>query len=137
MTEAGYSGTPLVKKLGLKDGQRVLIRQAPSHYFELLGGIPDIIQLEEELENTADFIHLFCTQLVQLERHFTGLKKVLKPSGMFWISWPKGKSDIPTDLNGTVVRNFGLVQGLVDVKICAVDKDWSALKFMYRLKDRK
>lgn len=136
MAVAGYSGTPLVKKLGLKEGQCAIIRQQPSHYLDLLDDLPQLHWLESEDENTADFIHLFCTCLVELEMNFMSLKAALKPTGSFWVSWPKGSSNIKTDLNGNIVREYGLGHGLVDVKVCAVDADWSGLKFMYRLKDR-
>jgi hypothetical protein len=137
MEQAGYSGTPLVKKLGYKEGQKVIIRNEPPHYFGLLAGMPPIDRIGEEAEGSADLIHLFCTELAELEANFLPLKKALKPNGSFWVSWPKGTSSVETDLNGNIVRNFGLFQGLVDVKVCAVDADWSGLKFMYRLQDRK
>jgi hypothetical protein len=137
METAGYSATPLVKKLGLRDGQQVIFKQTPPHYFRLLGKLPKVNRIASADENTADFIHLFCTEVAELENLFPLLKAALKPAGILWVSWPKGSSAIESDLNGNIVREFGLAQGLVDVKVCAVDVDWSGLKFMYRLKDRK
>jgi hypothetical protein len=137
MPEAGYSKTPLVNKLGIKQGQKVLIINPPPHFFTLLGELPEITFLEKPEIDSADYIHLFCTELVELEFHFAALKKALKKNGMIWISWPKRTSSLHSELDGNSVRRHGLIQGLVDVKVCAIDKDWSGLKFMYRLKDRK
>ena len=133
---AGYSGTPLIAKLGIKEGQHVIFVNPPSNYFELLGGLPDLVSVEQGLEGVADFIHLFCTHPSELELHFDGLKHAMKKDGMFWISWPKRSSRINSQLDGNIVRRYGLLHGLVDVKVCAIDEDWSGLKFMYRIKDR-
>ena len=137
MSQAGYSGTPLTRKLGIKDGQSVIFVNPPAHYFDLLVDLPEVEILESPLEDSADFIHLFCTHLEILEVHFDRLKTMLKKNGTFWVSWPKGSSKIKKELDGNIVRRYGLMHGLVDVKVCAVDADWSGLKFMYRLKDRK
>ncbi len=136
MATTGYSGTPLVKKLGFKQGHRVVFRSTPDHYFQLLAGLPKIFVLPSPGKESADLIHLFCTRREALEEAFPVLKEALKKSGMLWVSWPKASSALPTDLNGNIVRQTGLEIGLVDVKVCAVDADWSALKFMYRRKDR-
>lgn len=136
MTASGYSGTPLSRKLGIKEGHNVVLVNQPIHYFDLFDNYPKVNFITATGEVSVDFIHLFCTQLEELEQHFEMLKSVLKKNGSFWISWPKGGSKIPKDLDGNIVRRFGLTHGLVDVKVCAVDADWSGLKFMYRLKDR-
>ena len=88
------------------------------------------------LRGEKDYIHLFATRVRDLERRLPTLKRHLSKTGLAWISWPKKASGVPTDLDGNVVRRLGLGTGLVDVKVCAVDADWSGLKFVYRLKDR-
>ncbi len=135
---AGYSKNPLYKKLGIKDGYNCLIYNTPDDYFDLLGSIPSESEFTDELGSSSsyDFIHVFVTSATRLESNLKYWKSALKKDGSLWISWPKGGSEISTDLNGNVVRNFGLQNGLVDVKVCAVDEDWSGLKFMYRKKDR-
>lgn len=137
MSSSGYSGTPLTRKLGLKEGQSVLLCNQPDYYFELFDDFPAVEFLSTPDETSIDFIHFFCTHLIELEQQFDMLKSGLKKNGSFWVSWPKKSSKIPKDLDGNIVRRFGLTHGLVDVKVCAVNTDWSGLKFMYRLKDRK
>ncbi|MFD0861990.1 DUF3052 domain-containing protein [Sungkyunkwania multivorans] len=136
--DAGYSGTPLSKKLGLKDGFSVLLVNPPDHYLKLLGDLPSNIHFLEDLTSEkADFIHLFCTSLSQLEKKALALKPILKKTGMLWVSWPKGSSEIPTTLKREPIRDRLTAMGLVDIKVCAVDQDWSGLKFVYRAKDRR
>lgn len=135
---AGYSSTPLVKKLGIKPGDTLLLVSTPEHYDQLIQDWPEDIQiltLEEAKE--VDFIHFFTQEYAYLESIFPILKDKLRKGGMLWVSWPKGKSKLPKDLNENDVRSIGLETGLVDVKVCAVDDDWSGLKFMYRTKSRK
>jgi len=134
---SGYSGTPLAKKLGIKEGFRVYFVNLPRHYFQLFKDVPEIEVMEGPESGAADFIHVFCTELGDLEVQLGRLKPCLKKNGALWISWPKGSSMIPNNLDGNLVRRHGLLEGLVDVKVCAIDADWSGLKFMYRLKDRK
>ena len=134
---AGYSGTPLLKKLGIKAGNTLLLLNAPEHYLGLLGDLPEgctMIELADEIQ--ADFVHLFCQTTESLELLAPTAKAALKKDGMLWVSWPKGKSTIPTDLKRDPIRTYLLDLGLVDVKVAAVDDDWSGLKFVYRLKDR-
>lgn len=134
---AGYSGTPLLKKLGIKAGYRLLLLDTPDHYRGLVGDLPEgCILLESTEDGPADFIHLFCRTMEELERQAPTVKAALDKGGMLWISWPKGKSSIPTDLKRDPIRDHFLDLGLVDVKVAAVDEDWSGLKFVYRLKDR-
>lgn len=134
---AGYSSTPLARKLGLKSGMTYLLINEPTHYLELFADFPaEVVLLDEPVLTTLDFCHLFVTQRTELETQLAQLKPLLKKDGLIWISWPKGKSKIPTEVNREAIREIGLASGLVDVKVCAVDKDWSALKFVYRLKDR-
>ncbi len=137
MSSAGYSGTPLVKKLGIKEGFHVIFSNEPHNYRQLLVGCPEVYPILEEKPETADFIHLFCTEMIQFHEDSLRLKPLLKKDGILWVSWPKGSSTIKTDLSRDYIRSYLLKNGLVDVKVCAIDDDWSGLKFVYRLKDRK
>lgn len=135
--QAGYSGTPLVKKLGIKPGMTLLPVLIPDHYYDLLGGLPEQVTIiSEESNSQADFIHLFAKDEETLHHYLPPLKTKLEKSGTLWVSWIKGSSKLDTDINGNDVRSLGLEIGLVDVKVCAVDEDWSGLKFMYRREDR-
>lgn len=137
MNAAGYSGTPLAKKLGIKEGYRVLLVNEPAHYISLFEDMPEVNYVLRPKPESVDFIHLFCTSKSNFEKRSLQLKPALKMTGIFWVSWPKGSSKIETDLNRDYIRAYLLNNGLVDVKVCAVDEDWSGLKFMYRIKDRK
>lgn len=137
MSTAGYSGTPLAKKLGIKEGNSVLLVNEPNHYLSLFEEMPAVNFVMNRASASVDFIHLFSTNKSDFERQSLELKRALKMTGMLWISWPKGSSKIETDLNRDYIREYLLENGLVDVKVCAVDQDWSGLKFMYRIKDRK
>ncbi|MBT8401803.1 MAG: DUF3052 domain-containing protein [Rhodothermia bacterium] len=133
---AGYSGTPLARKLGIKSGFRAIVLGAPKNYFELIDDAPsDVIWIDVD-EGRADFLHFFSDSRSELEHMMPLLKKAIVKDGMLWISWPKKSSGVETDLDGNVVRDTGLGHGLVDVKVCAVDETWSALKFVYRVTDR-
>lgn len=133
---AGYSSTPLVKKLGLKTRYSIYISNGPTAYFEWLVPLPDEISIKTKLSGQLDFIHLFVTDQKDFKTVFLKAKAHLKPDAMLWISWPKKASKMPTDLDENVIRDFGLQNGLVDVKVCAVNEVWSGLKFVFRLKDR-
>jgi hypothetical protein len=135
MKTAGYSGTPLFKKLGIKAGDRVWFSGNPDGYEAELQKVGEF-QLAAKLSSNLDFLHLFTTSRNDLTRHFPKLKSALKPAGMVWISWPKKASGLASDLDENIVRELGLKTGLVDVKVCAVDEVWSGLKFVFRLKDR-
>jgi hypothetical protein len=134
---AGYSKRSLADKLGIKSGQKIHIANSPENYRKLLGKLPDKAVVARSLEGPCDFIQFFTSQRTELEAAFPELKKHLAPAGMLWISWPKGASKIKTSVNENVAREIGLQNGLVDVKVCAVDDVWSGLKFVFRLKDRK
>lgn len=133
---AGYSATPLGKKLGLKEGFTIFIQGAPTAYFDWIAPLPASVLLRKQLKTQVDFIHLFVETRNDFQQGFLNAKQYLKPAGMLWISWPKKASKVITDLDENFIRDFGLTHGLVDVKVCAVDKVWSGLKFVYRLKDR-
>jgi hypothetical protein len=127
----------LIDRLGIKDGFRVIILNPPNSYADILRLLPRCVNLEKELSGHLDFIQFFTQKREELEVKFPLLKQALALSGVLWISWPKHSSGIKTDLNEGVIRDIGLSNGLVDVKILAVDEIWSALKFVYRLKGRK
>ena len=132
----GYSKRSLVDKLGIKEGLRVAILGAPADFPKTLGELPPQVKLGGNLHGEKDFVQFFTKSEVELERKFPALKSCLAKNGMLWISWPKRASAVATDLDENVVRKIGLSNGLVDVKVCAVDQTWSALKFVYRAKDR-
>jgi len=130
----GYSGTPLVKKLGIKPDARIQFVSAPKNFAALVGPPPDGARVQRD--GTLDFAILFVKRLDDLMKQFAGLRDRLETNGMLWVAWPKRTSGVTTDLNEAVVRDYGLRAGLVDVKICAIDDTWSGLKFVRRLKDR-
>lgn len=135
---SGYSKTPLEKKLGLKDGFTVKIVNAPEHYTQWLTSLDiALYQPEQTKKQSIDFIHVFCKTLEDLEVAIQQHKSFLKFKGMLWVSWPKGSSVIATNLKREPIRDYVLANGLVDVKVAAIDDDWSGLKFVYRLTDRK
>ena len=135
---AGYSGTPLAKKLGIKENFRLFLFDAPKTLRADLGDLPPNVRTAAKLDaKPFDLIMLFATTERVLKQQFTRLMKTLNQNGMLWVAWPKKSSGVETDLSFDVVQRLGLAAGLVDVKICAVDETWSGLKFVYRLKDRK
>ncbi len=135
---SGYSGTPLARKLGIKEGFTIFLHSPPEHYWSLFSDLPNGLQILDELPKDGDvhFIHLFVTTWEELISISEKYKSALKKDGLMWVSWPKGKSSIPTDLKRDPIREHLLDIGLVDVKVAAVDEDWSGLKFVYRKKDR-
>lgn len=136
MKTTGYSHKSLVEKLGIKPGFTLAIFDPPAEYLNLLDDLPEEIGFAQSTDDPIDFIHFFTTDQLQLEKEFPKLKSILKPTGLLWISWPKGTSKITTDLNENSIRQIGLDNALVDVKVIAIDDNWSGLKFVYRLKDR-
>ena len=133
---AGYSSTPLTKKLGIKEGSRIGLVNAPKGFQSELGELPENAEFVARLKNSLDIILFFVLTQRELARDFSKLAKKLVADGMIWIAWPKKSSGVTTDLSFESVQRIGLDAGLVDVKICAVDDTWSGLKFVYRLKDR-
>ncbi len=127
----------LMRKLGLKEGLTITILNPPPNYHNTLGRLPKNITEMKTLRGSLDFIHLFTKKKEELATEFPRLKRTISQNGVIWISWPKASSDVETDLDEDTVRKTGLSNGLVDVKICAIDEDWSGLKFVYRLKDRR
>jgi hypothetical protein len=134
---AGYSGTPLSKKLGIKEGFRVLIINAPPSFQTELGLLPAKVTVYFIVPQKAlDLILFFAESQSELSQNFAKLATKLVPNGMLWIAWTKKSSGIPTDLSFEIVRETGLAVGLVDTKVCAVNEIWSGLKFVVRVKER-
>ena len=133
---AGYSGKPLVAKLGIKPDTRIAILNAPRGYERILGKLPQRVTRSATVVGPLDFIQFFTDSERALERRFRALERALATAGMLWISWPKQASGVATDLTEDVIRAIGLAHGLVDVKVAAVDEVWSGLKFVRRVKDR-
>lgn len=134
---AGYSGTPLAKKLGIKEGFRIGFVNSPKGFRKVLGTLPDDVTIStERLSKPLDLIILFAESERGLTKEFPKNMAKLARNGMLWVAWPKKSSGLSTDLSFANVQQVGLHAGLVDVKICAVNDIWSGLKFVYRLKDR-
>jgi hypothetical protein len=135
---AGYSGTPLPKKLGIKPAQRVALFNPPADFLQTLGELPAGVELLADPSSgpALDVIVFFTTALAQLKKRFAALAKRLAPAGGLWIAWPKKASGVATDLTEDVIRVVGLDAGLVDNKVCAIDDTWSGLRFVIRLQDR-
>jgi hypothetical protein len=125
-----------VKKLGIKPGDRTLVVNSPVEYGALVESLPADLVFVPLQEGRLNFIHLFVRRADELRAQFPIYQDALASNGMLWVSWPKRASEIETDLNENLIRSIGLENGLVDVKVCAVDARWSGLKFVFRLKDR-
>ena len=136
MKMAGYSGTPLPKKLGIKEGSRIALVNAPDDFESVLGELPADVEFVTRSSKSLDIILFFVSTERSLSRDFAKLAGKLVRNGMIWIAWPKKSSGVATDLSFDNVQRIGLNAGLVDVKICAIDETWSGLKFVYRVKDR-
>lgn len=134
--QAGYSGTPLAKKLGIKPRFRIGLINPPGNYFDLFTDLPPDITITNDATIKKDLIHFF----TRSEKEFTGmlpdLKMQITPNGMIWVSWPKKASKVITDVNEDTIRNYALNIGLVDIKVCAVDEIWSGLKLVIPVKER-
>jgi len=135
MPTAGYSGTPLAKKLGIKEGFKIALINQPEYYFSLFTDFP--VNVKVINKPGVDLIHYFATEEENLVKDISQLKSRIQPNGMIWISWPKKLSRVVTDITEDVIRRIALKNGLVDIKVCAVDETWSGLKLVIPLKDRK
>ena len=136
MTTVGYSGTPLAKKLGIKENFTCYFESIPEYYFNLFDTLPEIEAVEGPKPESLDFAHVFLMSQEAMKGSLPAIKNALKKTGSVWVSWPKKSAKLDSDLDGNIVRKYGLDLGLVDVKVAAVDDIWSGLKFMYRIKDR-
>ena len=133
---AGYSGTPLAKKLGIKEGHRLAFPSAPKGFRGLLGELPDGAAVKSRVAGPLDVIVFFTKSRAELERRLPVLRRAMEPAAGLWIAWPKRSSGVETDMTEDVARELGLANRLVDNKVCAIDDVWSGLRLVIRLKDR-
>lgn len=133
---AGYSSTPLAKKLGIKENFVVQVINAPGHYFSLFTDLPPV-KISTSEKEPKDLIHFFVREEKELRQKIVSLRNSIVPNGTIWISWPKKASKQPTDITEDLIRSIALANGLVDVKVCAVDEVWSGLKLVIPVKNRK
>ena len=133
---AGYSGTPLAKKLGIKEGSRVALLSAPDGFRELLGDLPGGITIRSRAVRPLDVIVFFASSRAGLERRMPTLRRAMDPAAGLWIAWPKRASGVETDMTEDVAREVGLANRLVDNKVAAIDETWSGLRLVIRLVDR-
>ena len=129
---AGYSGTPLAAKLGVRPGCRIYVTNAPDDYPQLLHPCPADVAFVTRLSKTTDIIHVFAEKRADLEAKLRTVKKRMRPDAVIWVSWPKKASRVPTDITEETIRQVAHPMGLVDIKVCAVDEKWSGLKLMIR-----
>lgn len=134
---AGYSGTPLVKKLGIKAGHKIFLAGAPDHYPKLVAPLPDGVRFVARVDGGTDIVHLFATRKALLAKSLRAALAKLKPDGTIWVSWPKKSSKVATDIVEDGIREMALPLGLVDIKVCAVDDIWSGLKLVIRKENRQ
>jgi hypothetical protein len=132
---AGYAGTPLLGKLGIREGTTVVAINPPADYATLLGALPDGARIVES-EREPAFVHLFVRSAGEMLAALTRLRKQIRSDGVIWVSWPKKSSKVPTDVTEDVIREIALPMGLVDIKVCAVDGTWSGLKLVIRKSER-
>ena len=136
-TMAGYSGTPLPQKLGMKPGTVVVLIDAPDHYRKLLGQVPSGVNFATSPTGNTKLVHLFVKERGALAKHLQSLRQKIADEAAVWVSWPKKSSRVATDITEDVIREIALPVGFVDVKVCAVDEVWSGLKLMIRRENRK
>lgn len=134
---AGYSATPLAKKLGFREGSRVRISNAPANYLNLVSPRPDNVHISKSIRTNINIWHYFTRSAADMKSRLPVQMKSIKQNGMIWVSWPKKASKVPTDVTEDVIRKAALPLGLVDVKVCAVDDTWSGLKLVIRKELRK
>lgn len=129
---AGYSGTPLAKKLGIKEGYRVRTSGAPGDYLDLVNPVPPNVTISSRISTRIDIWHLFTKSLTELQSKLPTLMRAVQPDGTIWVSWPKRSSGVPSTVTEDSIRKVALPLGLVDVKVCAIDETWSGLKLVVR-----
>ena len=134
---AGYSGTPLAKKLGIKSASVVMLVNAPEHYMQLFSDMPADVHFTDDIAIKKNLIHFFTGSLDEFKKDLPRLMEQIKPDGMIWVSWHKKASKVITDVTEDLIRNYALFIDLVDIKVCAVDEVWSGLKLVIPVKDRK
>ena len=133
---AGYSGKPLVQKLGIKPGFCIFVDGLSVAYADVVGELPDDVRIAKTVRAPLDMVHVFAAEAKGLAAKLRGYRKAIAPGGMIWASWPKKASGVVTDVTETLVRETALANGLVDIKVCAVDDAWSGLKLVIPVKDR-
>lgn len=136
MTNSGYSGTPLEKKLGIKEGFKIRLVNIPENYFQFFDDFPKDVSVKADKRTKKNLIHYFTKEASDLVENIQSLKNEIEMDGMIWISWPKKTSKIMTDVTEDTIRDVALKNGLVDIKVCAIDEIWSALKLVIPVKDR-
>ncbi|MCC7054558.1 MAG: DUF3052 family protein [Gemmatimonadaceae bacterium] len=129
---AGYSGTPLAKKLGIGEASHVLGIDVPAGYRELLAPLPEGVVFDRRISARTDVVHLFVTSRAELSRRLGSLRTALRADAAVWVSWPKKTARVPTDITEDTIRSVALPIGFVDIKVCAVDETWSGLKLVIR-----
>lgn len=134
---AGYSGTPLPQKLGIKPRLTLVIIDAPTSYGRLLGAIPEGVTFSDRLKPDSSFVHVFVKKRNELAKRLSVVREKIADTGTVWVSWPKKSAGVPTDVTEDVVRAVALPLGFVDVKVCAINETWSGLKLMVRRENRK
>jgi len=134
---AGYSGTPLAKKLGIVAGSRLFLSDAPRNYMELVAALPEGVEVVRKIDGETDIVHIFSTARARLKSALRDSLGKLRQDGSIWVSWPKKSSKVPTDITEDTIREVALPMGLVDIKVCAVDEVWSGLKLVLRKKNRR
>jgi len=133
---AGYSGTPLAKKLGIKEGFSVVGVNAPDNFFELLEPLPDLVEIHSSPHSAVDLVHFFTNDRDELFRGLADQRNWIKQNGSIWVSWYKKAARLPTEITEDTVREAAFPLGLVDIKVCAVDEKWSGLKLVIRKENR-
>jgi hypothetical protein len=134
---ASYAATPLAKKLGIAEGSRVVIMEAPNNYTQMLAPIPFGVVFEREITKLTDIVHLFSYRTKLLQAELSTVRNSIKPSAVVWVSWPKKASRLPTDITDNSIRQVALPLGFVDTKVCAVNDIWSGLKLVIRKEYRE
>ena len=134
---AGYSGTPLAKKLGIAENSRLFLSDAPKNYLKLVAPVPKGAEVVKKIDEETDLVHLFATKRSRLAALLRSSLSKLRPDAAIWVSWPKKASKVPTDITEDTIRAVALPMGLVDIKVCAVDDVWSGLKLVVRKDNRK
>jgi hypothetical protein len=132
---SGYSGTPLMKKLGIKDGLTIRLINPPAYYSDLFENLNNVT-ISSDKKIKKDCIHFFSANATELHKNIPLLKKEIKQNGMIWVSWPKKSSKVITDITEDTIRAIALSNNLVDIKVCAIDETWSGLKLVIPLKLR-
>ena len=133
---AGYSGTPLAKKLGIKPATKICAISAPANYAELLAPLADGVRISSRLDQHTKFVHIFATEKSRLIAALKSSLARMEPDAAIWVSWPKKAAKVPTDITEDTIRETALPMGLVDIKVCAVDEVWSGLKLVLRKENR-